>query len=61
MMLGLREQFYSGALKPVIHRRYSFAQVRVALDVMAQRAVIGKSLLLSEQGLDASTARNVSI
>jgi NADPH2:quinone reductase len=51
LMSGLLERVRTGALKPVIHRRFTFDQAPEALAMVADRKVIGKCILLSERGL----------
>lgn len=51
MMSGLLDQVRSGRLKPLIHRRFSFDEAPLALNLLAERQVIGKCVLLSERGL----------
>lgn len=51
LMSGLLEKVRGGALKPLVHRRFGFAQAEEALQMVAERKVLGKCILLSERGL----------
>ncbi len=51
MMAALLDKVRAGALKPLIHRRFTFEQAPQALEMVAQRKVIGKCILVSERGL----------
>ena len=51
LMASLLDQVRSGALTPLIHRRYTFEQAAEALTEVAERKVIGKCILLSDRGL----------
>lgn len=50
MMSMLLDKVRVGALKPLIHARFDFAQAAEALSLVAARKVIGKCILLSERG-----------
>ena len=50
MMAALLDKVRSGNLKPVIYRRFDFAQAADALNLLAGRKVIGKCILVSERG-----------
>lgn len=56
LMSSLLEMVRSGALKPLIHRRYTFEQAQEALTLVAERKVIGKCILVSERGMAESAA-----
>jgi NADPH2:quinone reductase len=47
MMSMLLDRVASGALKPLVHRRFGFDQVREALMMVAERRVIGKVVLVN--------------
>lgn len=51
MMSALLEHVRCGELKPLIDRRFSFAEAPQALSMLAERKVVGKYILLSERGL----------
>ena len=51
LMSGLLDQVRSGSLKPLVHRRLGFAQAAEALQLVAERKVIGKCVLMSDRGL----------
>ncbi len=50
MMAALLDKVRRGNLKPVIYRRFDFAQAADALNLLAGRKVIGKCILVSERG-----------
>lgn len=50
MMTALLDQVRLGVLRPLIHRRFAFEQAAEALEMLAQRKVVGKCLLVSERG-----------
>lgn len=50
MMGALLDKVRGGALRPLIHRRFTFDEAPTALKLLAERKVIGKCLLLSERG-----------
>lgn len=51
LMAVLLEQVRSGALQPLIHRRFTFEQAPQALAMVRERQVIGKCLLVSARGM----------
>lgn len=50
IMTALLDQVRLGVLRPLIHRCFAFEQASEALDMLAQRKVVGKCLLVSERG-----------
>ena len=50
LMSALLDKVRAGDLKPLIHRRFTFAQAPEALATVAERKVIGKCILVSERG-----------
>lgn len=50
MMSMLLERVGQGTLKPLIHQRFAFDQAQAALEMLAQRKVVGKCLLVSARG-----------
>jgi NADPH:quinone reductase-like Zn-dependent oxidoreductase len=50
IMSMLLDNVRSGALKPLVFRRFSFEDAAAALTMVAERRVIGKCLLVSERG-----------